>query len=178
MGLSASPGRDGADMTGSHDDSPRLSLAMFVQPTCGNRGQTYGCGLSEHPSRSGRSPDPSLAANGLGPDDTTETYPDGGGAKLQRQLPAMRQAPAQPGKPVQPVQLSLVPMAGRPRHKGAGPGWARTGVPNPDHETNDAEPDGCDHGQRLETHRLPARYSPAGRPCPTGPDAGESEPDA
>jgi hypothetical protein len=33
------PGRDGADMTGSHDDSPRLSLAMFVQPTCGNRGQ-------------------------------------------------------------------------------------------------------------------------------------------
>jgi hypothetical protein len=62
---------------------------MFVQPTCGNRGQTYGCGLSEHPSRLGRSPDPSLAANGLGPDDAIVTYPDGGGAKLQRQLPAM-----------------------------------------------------------------------------------------
>jgi hypothetical protein len=95
-------------MTGSHDNSPRLSLAMFVQPTCGNRGQTYGCGLSEHPSRSGRSPDPSLAANGLGPDDTSETYPDGGGAKLQRQLPAMCQAPAHP-KPVQPA--AVVPSA-------------------------------------------------------------------
>jgi hypothetical protein len=34
------PGRDGADMTGSHDDTSRLSLAMFVQPACGNRGQT------------------------------------------------------------------------------------------------------------------------------------------
>jgi len=70
----------------------------------------------------------------------------------------MCQEPAHP-KPVQPAAVvpSAAPLHGRPRHKRAGPAWAGTGMPNPDDETNDAEPDGCDHGQQLDTHRFPAR---------------------